>query len=312
MCWKRLAVIVAGLLGSLSWVQADDRELDLSNLRISANEVGSGGVPIDGIPSIDAPKFVSTADAERYLVGNDTVMSVREGDSARAYPLRILAWHEIVNDEVNGRAIAVTYCPLCATGMVFSREIPGAKNGRVEFGVSGLLHNSVVLMYDRESMGLWSQLGRQSVSGKFAGTELEWLPSEQMSWKAWKTRYPNGQVLSTETGFNRNYQRPPYDAYRRSPNPMFEVPSKRTDLPEKAKVVGIVYRGDARAYHVGSLQNGTFSDWIAAEQIQITYDKASRLFQARTMAGEHLPAVWVYWFAWQAFYPDTELVKKRR
>jgi uncharacterized protein (DUF3820 family) len=304
--------ILSGLVALLLVGVTGARELDLSNLKVSAREIGSGGVPIDGIPSIDDPQFVSVAEAERFMFGNDKVISVEEGDSARAYPLRILVWHEVVNDVVDDRPVAVTYCPLCATGMVFSREVEGAVGGTLEFGVSGLLHHSDVLMYDRESMGLWSQLGRRAISGKFAGRELVWLPSDQMRWKAWREKYPRGRVLSNDTGHDRAYHQSPYDNYHRSPYPLFKVRTSRSDLPMKARVIGIVHGGEARAYNVSGLKNGTFSDWIAAEQIEITYDKGSQLFQARTQSGEQLPAVWVYWFAWQAYYPDTELVRKLR
>ncbi len=303
-------VLLIGI--SVNLVSGAEREIDLSNLQISRSEIKSGGVAIDAIPSIDHPKFVAVEQANRFLSGSDMVMSVREGDSARAYPLRILTWHEIVNDIVDGRAIAVTYCPLCLTGMVFSREIPGARNGRVEFGVSGLLQNSAVLMYDRESMGLWSQLGRRAVSGKFAGRQLEWLSSEQMTWKSWRERYPAGQVLSTDTGFRRTYHQSPYDGYHRSPDPVFEVEGTRSDLPRKARIIGLVRNGHARAYRVDGLKTGTFQDWVAAEQIEISYDQSSRLFQVKTRSGEVIPSVWSYWFAWQAFYPDTRIVKRLR
>jgi len=310
MTWIRL--LLGWTLAPVFLLAEVSRELDLSNLQVPVEEVGSGGVPIDAIPAIDDPKFVSVAEADRLLNNGDQVISVRDGESARAYPLRILDWHEIVNDEINGQAVAVTYCPLCATGMVFSREFEGAAGGRLDFGVSGLLHNSVVLMYDRESMSLWSQLAMRAVSGRFAGRELAWLPSRQMTWKAWKERFPAGRVLSHKTGYNRNYHHSAYYDYHRAALPIFEVPSHRSDLSPKARVIGIVLDGQARAYRVSGLRTGVFSDQIGIYPLEITYHRSDRLLEVRTEEGELIPSVQVYWFAWQAFYPDTSLVRKLR
>ena len=142
--------------------------------------------------------------------------------------------------------------------MVFSREIAEAVNGRSEFGVSGLLYHSDVVLYDRESLGLWSQLSRKAISGKFAGRELEWIPSSQMTWQAWKRKYPDGQVLSTETGFDRPYTQSPYEGYTRIPFPVFKVSTARNDLPMKARIVGIILEGKARAYNVSGLRTGEY------------------------------------------------------
>ncbi|MBT5903137.1 MAG: DUF3179 domain-containing protein [Opitutaceae bacterium] len=287
-------------------------ELDLSRLQVQPHHIGKGGVPVDGIPSIDSPNFWSVEQAEKFLFGGDLVLSVPEGKSARAYPIRILTWHEVVNDEVEGTGIVVTYCPLCASGMVFVRDFEGAEEGRLEFGVSGLLYHSDMVLYDRESMGLWSQLSRKAISGRFAGQELEWVPSAQMTWKAWKNKYPDGRVLSTDTGYDRPYTQSPYDGYDRSPMPMFKVPTARNDLPMKARVVGMVVHGEARAFSAAGLRTGSFSDQIAGETIRITYQRGDRHFTATDSDGNLIPVVWSYWFAWQAFYPETELVKKLR
>jgi len=278
---------------------------NVSNAIIPTSEMLSGGPPRDGIPAIDKPRF-SRAAAANFLSRDDLVVSVTVGDRTRAYPLRILVWHEIVNDELDGQPIAVTYCPLCGTAMVFNRQVGGRT---LSFGVSGLLHNSDVLMYDRQTESLWSQLAMKSVSGPQVNTTLEWMPSEHLTWDAWKARYPRGEVLSTHVGAQRNYSSMPYASYEQSPETMFPVPIHRTDLPRKEWVIGIIVDGAARAYPLRSLPgNQTVRDQVNKVAIEIEFDPASQLAVVRRREnGEVLPNVKVYWFAWQAFYPQTGL-----
>ncbi len=179
---------------------------DVSNATIPKSEILRGGPPRDGIPSIDEPKFLSVLDSD-YLRDGDQIFGFVEKGDARAYPLRILVWHEIVNDTVGGRPIAVTYCPLCGTCMVFDRR---TDEGELTFGVSGLLFNNDVLMYDRQTESLWSQLKMEAVAGPQVGQKMRWLASEQMTWAAWKERYPDSKVLSRESGYGGNYLSSPY------------------------------------------------------------------------------------------------------
>lgn len=278
---------------------------DFSKALIPVDKVLSGGPPRDGIPSIDQPKFTSPG-AAGYLSAEDQVVSVTLAGRTRAYPLRILAQHEIVNDEVGGVPVAVTYCPLCGTAMVFKRQV----GDRVlTFGVSGLLFQSDVLMYDRQTESLWSQLEMRAVTGPLAGTALEWLPSEQLRWDAWRERTPAGEVLSTDTGFNRDYSRIPYGGYERSPETMFPVPTYRSELPKKEWVLGVLVSGTAKAYPIKRLRSaGRVKDVIAGNEIEVEYDTESELATVREVAGGRaIPSVRAYWFAWQAFHPKTEL-----
>ncbi len=169
---------------------------EVSNAIIPTGEILSGGPGRDGIPSIDRPEFLPPG-AASFMLPDDLVVSVSVGERTRAYPLRILVWHEIVNDELGGLAIAVTYCPLCGTAMVFNRQVG---DRTLSFGVSGLLYQSDVLMYDRQTDSLWSQLAMKSVAGPLVNAALEWLPSEHLTWAAWQAKYPSGEVLSTQTG----------------------------------------------------------------------------------------------------------------
>jgi len=280
---------------------------DVANASIPLVEIHRGGPPRDGIPSIDHPKFISPESAG-FMNGDDEVVSVTMGVETRAYPLRILVWHEIVNDTIDGTPIAVTYCPLCGTAMVFSRKVG---DRTLDFGVSGLLYQSDVLMYDRQTDSLWSQLAIAAVSGPLVKSTLIWLPSEQLTWAAWKIKHPLGKVLSTETGSRRDYSGTAYARYKKSPDTVFPVPLHRPELPKKEWVMGVLVDGVARAYPIRALsENQTVQDTVNGAALEITYDPVTQLASARELgSGKTLPVVKVYWFAWQAFYPDTELWK---
>ncbi len=279
---------------------------DVSNAIISPYDMREGGPPPDGIPSIDNPRFTRAEDV-MFLEDDDIVIGyVRNGD-ARAYPFRILIWHEIVNDTVGGKPVAVTYCPLCGTAMVMGREY----DGRVlTFGVSGLLYNSDVLMFDRQTRSLWSQIGLKAVSGEFVSTEMEWLPSEQMTWEAWRERYPESVVLNTNTGHQRDYRNLPYESYFASNRTMFPYERNRRerDLSVKDWVAGVRHGGAEKAYPLDTVPTGKWvDDTIGGEAVRFHYDKDASLFRIRDAEGGDLPIVHVFWFAWQAFYPETEV-----
>jgi hypothetical protein len=279
----------------------------VSNATIQIEAILSGGPPRDGIPAIDNPHFIAPVEAG-FMLDGDEVVSVTVGGETRAYPLRILVWHEIVNDEIAGKPIAVTYCPLCGTAMVFSRKV----DARIlDFGVSGLLFQSDVLMYDRQTESLWSQLAMSAVSGPLVKSKLVWLPSSQLTWAAWKTKYPQGKVLSTDTGPRRNYSGNAYARYKKSPDTMFPVPSTRTELPKKEWVVGVIVDGVACAYPIQSLPaHKSVSDQVNGIALEISHDAdRQQVTIIERASGIAVPAVKVYWFAWQAFYPETKLWK---
>ncbi len=280
---------------------------NISNALVPVGEIRSGGPPRDGIPSIDRPDFLRPRQVN-YLTDDDLVVGVTFDGKTRAYPLRILVQHEIVNDQIGQFAFLVTYCPLCGAAMVFDRSTGGRTRS---FGVSGLLYLSDVLMYDRESESLFSQLGMKAVAGPLAGTMLEWLPSEHMTWKAWRQRYPNGEVLSNRSARNRDYTKNPYEGYDQSPNAAVAVPFYRSDLPQKSWILGVIVAGQAKAYAVAQLPpNQTITEIVGGQEIEIAYDSNSRrTVVVRSDTGEAIPSVMAYWFAWQAFYPETALWK---
>ncbi len=276
---------------------------DVSNVTIPVKHIVSGGPGRDGIPSIDRPRFIA-ANRARFLRDDDTVLSMTVGGETRAYPFRILVWHEIVNDRIGETAFAVTYCPLCGTAMVFDRRVAGRT---LEFGVSGLLYQSDMLMYDRQTESLWPQIGMAAVSGPLVDQKLTWMPSAQMTWAAWRERHPDGRVLSTDTGHRRDYARPPYEGYERTERLMFPVNVTRREFRNKEWVVGFRIGQMAVAVPLSALiQAGRLEGRVADVDVQIEYDKAADAVHARNKRnGEELAIVRAYWFAWQAFYPET-------
>ena len=286
---------------------ADYLGFDVANALVPAGQIVRGGPPRDGIPSIDRPEFIAP-DKARYMRDDDLVVSLTVGGQTRAYPLRILVWHEIVNDTIGGQPVAVTYCPLCGTAMVFDRRYDGRE---LTFGVSGLLYQSDVLMYDRQTESLWSQLGLKAVAGRMAGQELAWLPAEHLTWKAWREKYPDGRVLSTRTGHDRDYDNLPYGGYEKTPRTMFPVPQTRHDLPVKEWVAGVIVNGQARAYRLSQLpRDGIVRDMVNGAALRLAFAHDTRsLTVMREDTGTEVPFTYVYWFAWQAFYPATTLWK---
>ena len=173
-------------------------------------------MPRDGIPAIRDPRFISIAEADALYADSSPVMEVSLNGDARAYPLEILIWHEIVADVVGGVPVAVTFCPLCNTAITFDRTIAGTV---YDFGVSGLLRNSDLIMYDSQTESLWQQIGGVAIVGDMVGARLTVLPSTIVAWGDFKAQYPEGIVLSRETGYARRYGANPYVGYDRIPKP---------------------------------------------------------------------------------------------
>jgi hypothetical protein len=221
----------------ISQSNPQEQEEQEQNHIVPLDQIVSGGPPPDGIPSIDNPKFVSVQDASSFLSDSDLVLGLNINGDIRAYPLLILVWHEIVNDKVGGSPVAVTYCPLCFTNQVFNSTI--GRNQIVQFGTSGKLYNSNLVMYDRTSKSLWSQALGQGIVGKYAGQKLQRIPFDLAYWKDWKQLYSNSKILSEDTGFSRPYGADPYGDYYTSDQLYFPVPNYDNRLGLKEKIVGL-------------------------------------------------------------------------
>ena len=191
---------------------------DFSRHTVPFSEILSGGPPRDGIPPLDDPRFTTFEDADSYLGRLEPVIAFELNGDARAYPLRILTWHEIVNDVVGGVPVIVTFCPLCNSAIVFDRTVDGAL---FDFGTSGKLRHSDLIMWDRQTESWWQQFTGEAIVGELAGKRLTFLPSSIISWEDFKAANPQGKVLSQDTGFSRPYGQNPYVGYDRVDNPPF-------------------------------------------------------------------------------------------
>ena len=298
-----LAVLLAVILYATAGSETNGFDLEGSLIPLEGIELG--GPPRDGIPSIDDPVFVN-ADAATFLDDGDRVLGLFRGGEARAYPIGILNWHEVVNDHIGGEAIAVTYCPLCGTGVAFDADGERSRT----FGVSGLLYNSDVLLYDRETESLWSQLMMQAVSGPEIGKRLEPLPLHHTTWQAWRERHPNTKVLSTETGFARDYKRNPYAGYANSEDLYFSMSARSRRYHPKEQVLGLEIDGRHKAYPFVELArqgSPVLDDHVGETPVRILFDAEQRSAMALDAEGQALPAVTSFWFAWYAFHPEGDV-----
>lgn len=312
---------------------------------VPLDQIVSGGPPPDGIPSIDSPKFISVADGNKFLLDSDKVLGININGDIKAYPLQILVWHEIVNDNVGGIPIAVTYCPLCFTNQVFNRTI---NNTILDFGTSGKLYNSNLVMYDRTSKSLWSQALGEGIVGKYAGIKLNKIPFDVAYWKDWKHLYPNSKVLSRDTGSARPYGADPYGDYYTSPEILFPISNEDSRLGLKEVVVGLEDNGIDKAYTVNNIQKQkvvndqisnksmalfslyplmvrAFDPVLDGQTLTFTYNSKNSTFIDNqtgsqwdiegkaiegTMKGKllsRLPFDEGFWFEWAAFHPATEI-----
>ncbi len=215
-------------------------------------EIRSGGPPPDGIPSIDDPKFLDPAEVD-FLEETEPVLAVDIDGDVRVYPVQILMWHEIVNDTVGGIPVAVTYCPLCNSAVAYDRRV----DGRVlEFGTSGLLWNSALVMYDRQTETLWSHFTGEGIVGELTGTEIDTFPVATVPWGVWRDANPDGLVLSRDTGFDRAYGRNPYPGYDDVTSEPFlfegEVDGRYTAM---TRIVGVEIGDDALGVPLVTLQD---------------------------------------------------------
>ena len=283
---------------------------NLTNSLIPANEILQGGPPRDGIPSIEQPKFVA-ANAANFMRPTDRVIGITVNGESRAYPINILNWHEVVNDQIRGVPVSVTYCPLCGTGLVYQAKVRGRT---LKFGVSGLLYNSDVLLYDRQTETLWSQILSKAVNGPMKGQKLTMVPSSQTSWSSWLKKQPNTKVLSTDTGFSRDYRRSPYGDYDQNTQTYFPVSAESRAYHPKERVLGITINGKHKAYpfvELGKLGATSLKDNFQGQNLTINFDIANRDGQVLNKNGTPLELVNSFWFAWYAFHNDTAIFKAR-
>lgn len=269
---------------------------DFSKHTVPYSEILSGGPPKDGIPAIDEPVFVNVDEANRWLKPVEPVILVEVGQEARAYPLQILIWHEIVNDTLGDLPLAVSFCPLCNTAIAFERTFDGLV---LDFGTTGRLRYSNLIMYDRQTETWWQQANGEAIAGQYAGLQLEFYPAVIISWQEFMTTNPNGSVLSRETGFNRSYGQNPYAGYDDINNPpfLFDGPQTPGLLSPLARVLTVDLDDEAMAYPYETLEDVmVVNDNVGGQAIAIfwTTGTASALDAGLIASGRNVGSATAY------------------
>lgn len=304
-----LAVAAPALADPSLW-RGEWPKTDFSKTAVPFDEILSGGPPKDGIPALDAPRMIP-AESETRLAEAEPVMVLElDGESPRAWPIRYLMWHEIVNDEVGGLPVAVTFCPLCNTAIIFDRRL----GGRVlSFGVSGKLRRSGMIMYDRQSESWWQQALGEGIVGAMTGQRLTQLPGWMESWGSYRARNPQGLVMD-EPDWPRSYGRNPYVGYDSLAQPFLyngEMP------PDGIEPLSRVVRVGNRAWPLDRVANtgelteaGVTIRWSAGQASALDAGQIAKgrdvgnIRVTDTATGRDLVHDVVFAFAFQAFHPD--------
>ncbi len=240
---------------------------DFTRHVVPLDEIVAGGPPRDGIPAIDEPRFIDVASADRWIRDQESVMVVEHDGHVRVYPIQILIWHEIVNDRIADLPITVTFCPLCNTAVAFDRRF----DGRVlDFGTTGRLRHSDMVMYDRQTETWWQQATGEGLVGEYAGKTLAFVPARLLDWRETKRLFPGASVLSRETGHVRSYGRNPYAGYDRSQSPIRAFFGKSVDrrLGAMERVAAVRIGDAAAAYPFAQLRRvRVANDTLAGEPV---------------------------------------------
>jgi len=254
---------------------------DFSKTIIDPSSLQSGGPPRDGIPPIDHPRFVTVEGASEWIADREPVIFLELNGEVRAYPLQIMVWHEIVNDTVGGVPVAVTFCPLCYSAIAFDRRI---KEKAYDFGTSGLLRHSDLVMYDRQTESLWQQLSGEAIVGRMVGQRLKMIPASLIGFGQFKSEHPDAKVLSRVTGYRRDYGRNPYVGYDDIANTPFLY---RGPLPKKVRpmehLVTVMLNGETVAYPFSILKKRpVVNDEVGGIPIVVFYEESTRSALSRS------------------------------
>ncbi|MEE9428024.1 MAG: DUF3179 domain-containing protein [Paracoccaceae bacterium] len=307
-----IALLAGGAMANPDRWKSEWPDTDFTNSSVTDwNEILSGGPPKDGIPALTDPSFINVADESR-IGGREPVMAVEiDGQTPRAYPIRYLTWHEIVNDVIGDLPVAVTFCPLCNSGLVFDRRVNGQT---LNFGVSGKLRNSDMVMFDRETESWWQQAIGQGIVGVNNGQQLNQLPAWMESWDEFKARNPDGLVMD-EPAARRRYGSNPYAGYDSSRKPfLYNGEEPPHDIPSLMRVV----RVDGAAWTLERLrteneitENGVTISWAggqasALDSRKIEDGKDVGTIRVRDASGANVPHDVMFAFAFHAFWPDGQ------
>jgi hypothetical protein len=272
---------------------------------IDPDKIMGGGPPKDGIPSIDSPKYISITEAKKWISDNELVMFIDYMGIKRIYPLQIMVWHEIVNDIIANEPVLITYCPLCGSGIAYERKINGEE---VEFGTSGKLYNSNLVMYDRKTNSYWSQIDGLAIVGDLTGTKLTPISIDTVVWRDIKDIHVDAEVLSRDTGHLRQYGNDPYGSYYEDSFLFFPVEAEDDRVHPKTIIYGIEVNGVYKAYKDVDLKNkGFINDVVNKVNIKVTRSEEGFVKIINENNGEEIIKERDFWFAWYAFHPDTLL-----
>lgn len=293
---------------------------DFTKHSVAFGDIFSGGPPKDGIPAIDKPRFAPAAQASD-LSDTEPVIGVVHGGIAKAYPLRVLMWHEIVNDTIGGLPVAVTFCPLCNAAIVFDRRHKGKT---LEFGTTGKLRNSDLVMYDRQTESWWQQFLGQGIVGAMTGETLEIVPSRLESWQNFKKRAPDGLVLVPESPGSRDYGANPYVGYDTLPQPFLYRGDLPGGIPPLARVLSLEDRKQAwsleylRKAGELKLDNGIIIRWTPGQTSALDNSDITKgrdvgnvtVRQTDARGTRDIPYFIDFAFAFNAFHPAMPITQK--
>ncbi len=286
--------------------QSVGEAFDMENLQVPRERVRSGGPPKDGIPSLTDPKTAPVGDAD-FMRPDDRVVGVTINGESRAYPIKVLNWHECYNDTLGGVPIAVVFCPLCDSVTVVDRRLNGKTH---EFGISGLLYNSNVLLYDRQDDALWSQAGLIAISGPNAGKSLKHLTAWRISrFEDWRDSHPDSTVATLDTGYYSadRYNATAYASYFTTDELMFPVEPTSERFKNKFPVLGVRVGEVTKAYPltaIAAAPAGRVEDVVNGERVVLESDGTPAGVRV-VEAPEGSQTIHTFWFAWYAFHPDT-------
>lgn len=268
------------------------KPFDVTRHVIPLNQIQAGGPPKNGIPALQHPAFTSASEADSFLKQEDIVLGIEFTGTAKAYPVRILNWHEVVNDDVGEQPVVVSWCPLCGSGIVYD---PRADGHRYTFGVSGLLYQQNLLLFDYETESLWSQFRGRAVAGPLSGASLPLLAANLATWRSWKSDHPQTLVLSFDTGYKRDYSRDPY-----------------RDFPlDRRMALVISHEGRTKIYPYAELKKvgGPVQDEIGGFAFTIRFDAKQQSASVSAQSGEPPSHFVAFLGNIRAFFPGATIFK---
>lgn len=304
---KKLTGALLALFIGIGFTQAQSVDYDpdyyaanyfeLSNLEIPISEIYPGGDNRMGIPQLDHPLYESATSAQAWLLDEEMVLGIQYNGVTKAYPIRLMSWHEVVAEQFGEENVLITYAALTASGQAY---VAG------DFGISAMVYNNNTLLYDRATRSLWTQLGGDAVAGAEAATKLKQIPVVYTSWGEWKAKFKHTEVLSIDNGKGIDYSKAAYAQYENTIDLPYPVSYTKNKLPLKSKVIGIEVDGKYKAYPFSRITAST-EDFFNGMKIRIEYNEDTQSTWVTDEEGTLIPSAVCYWYAWYAFHSETKI-----